>query len=152
MSKLSAIGHTFDTACPGEEEFKPPVPSAVSDSENLVRFLRSNQYFMEGEQLVIDPLSFSMHDINGKIDGEAKRSVSTFRYDLIPADDLAARARKSTGDAKPTIALARALAVRCIIDENGRRDLCIFADSSDNDPELGRSPFHASIRACGRNP
>lgn len=139
------------TACPDEDVFVPPVPGAVNDAERLIRFISlRTQLLPKAEGWRVSPTEFSKADINGKLEDGQRRSVSTFRFDLMTKILLLEQAlevnREADWDQNPVIALAITSSVRAIVDRDGRREMCVYADWSEGGERVVAYPLHASIR------
>jgi hypothetical protein len=89
--------------------------------------------------------------INGARDKSGRRSVSSFRGGgRTPFDALIVRACSWNTEVAwgedPVIAIAKAGRLRTIVDGDGRREICVYADSTDDNDPFGKSDSHASIR------
>ena len=119
----------------------------------LVRFVNGQDDIVwDGFLPRVSPASFSRDDIRGaKGKDSKKRSISTFRHALTPRAELFARARAYTLNqgwcSDPVVAIGEALNFRSIRDDNGRRELCVYAEPLDepSDPH-GPCPTHAGLR------
>ncbi len=138
--------------CPCEQCGAGSSFGPVADSEAVLRLVsRRNALLREADGWRLAPASFARDDINGVEDKAGRRSVSTFRSgDKTPYDALVSRACAGNTEPDwtedPVVAKARVSNLRAIVDPGGRREVCVYADSTEATDPLGTCDSHASIR------
>jgi hypothetical protein len=138
--------------CPCEQSGRHSCFGPVHDSEVLIRFIAKRDHVLiEDGRARLSPASFARSDINGEPDRYGRRSVSTFRgAGKTSYSELVARACGQNSEPQwsedPVIALAETTDLRKIADDNGRRDICVYADKTVPDDPFGVCESHASVR------
>ena len=138
--------------CPCEQSGRHSSLGPVGDAEVVVRFVpKRDNLVNEGGRPRLVAASFARDDIKGVGSGPSKRSVSSFRgQGKTPYTDLLARAcfqnREPAWCEDPVVAFANVKDLRVIVDQDGRREICVYADRTLDDDPLGVCESHASIR------
>jgi hypothetical protein len=138
--------------CPEEDQDPLGVPAGrLTAPERLIRCIAGRDMLSLNDEgiAVLQPTAIKKSDLEGK-DG---RSVSTLREDHTPSDEVLRRAsyfaQQEEWSGDPVIAFASASDFWSILDKEGRRDICAFADRTNEDDPLGPCDTHASIkRSC----
>jgi len=139
--------------CPCEGSVPCPAPHRVLDEEIVIRaIIRKNWLvFDEDGNPQISTVAFSKDDLAAKIDKDGgKRSVSLMRS-ATPKPELAHRLKQLNKEVKwsddPVRAIAEAISLRRILDNKGRREICLNADPVSD--YIGDCSTHVSmVRAC----
>ena len=138
--------------CPYEQSGATSSFGAVLDCEAVIRFVpRRNELLREGDRWRLAPSSFAKDDINGVLDKGERRSVSSFRgggktpYDAL-VDRACSRNTEPDWVKDPVVAKAQVSDLRKIYDPSGRREICVYADTTDATDPFGICDGHASIR------
>jgi hypothetical protein len=138
--------------CPCEQSGASSSFGSVLDREVVIRFVsRRKDLLREGDRWRLASSSFARDDINGAREKDGRRSVSSFRgggkttYDTLVVRVCAAN--KELGWAEdPVVAGAQVSDLRKIVDPAGRREICVYADTTEETDPLGFCESHASIR------
>lgn len=138
--------------CPCEMSGQNSSFGPVQDGELTIRFVpRFKDLVHDGERWRLSPASFARADINGDHDANGRRSVSSFRGGgKTPYDVLVVRACSRNSEPAwsedPVIAIARVHDLRRIVDDRGRREFCVYADTTEETDPHGVCQSHASVR------
>jgi hypothetical protein len=139
--------------CPCETSGAHSSLGPVQDAEIVIRFVsRRDHLGLDSGKLRLTSSHFSSADIKGAREKDGrKKSVSSFRgngltsvAELVPRGCVRNRVDEWSED--PVIAIAEVRALRRICDPDGRREICIYADRTEDDDPLGVCEGHASIR------
>jgi hypothetical protein len=121
-------------------------PGPVSNDETIIRLgVRPEHVGVDSQgRFYLAPTAVSKSDLHGK-----NRSYSLLRDAHIKKEDLVIRAEaKNTfprWENNPVLARARTVNLRAIVDDNGRREICINSDpTTDENDKFGACPAHAS--------
>jgi hypothetical protein len=120
-------------------------PGPVLNDETVVRLgVRPEHVGIDSQgRFYLAPTAVSRSDLHGK-----NRSYSLLRDAHIKKEDLVIRAEaKNTcprWDNNPVLARARTVNLRAIVDDNGRREICVNSDPTDENDKFGACPAHAS--------
>jgi hypothetical protein len=142
-----------DNPCPCEMDHPAVNINAVQDEENLVKVvvLRSHLATSINGHIQLTTTAISQDDISGKKDASGgTRSVSTFRAEQTPREELVRRAKAINRVPEwcddPISAIVAATTLRTIMDEDGRREVCVYAEPTDERDKLGPCPTHAGLK------
>lgn len=133
--------------CPDEDNPSEGAPGKVEDDELVIRVAAQRDWVIhEPDRTTLSTAAFPKSQLQGK----AGASVSLMRP-MTPAQDVLMRARAVTKAPEwaedPVLGRALTVAIRGIVDANGRREFCVNADVVDD--QLGRLVTHASLlRSC----
>jgi hypothetical protein len=122
-------------------------PGPVLNDEMIVRLgVRPEHVRIDSQgRFYLAPTAVSKSDLHGKND----RSYSLLRDAHLNKEDLVIRAEaKNTfpdWHNNPVLARARTVSLRAIVDDNGRREICVNSDpTTDENDKFGACPAHAS--------
>lgn len=142
-----------DNPCPCEMDHPSVDINAVQNEENLVKVvvLRNHLVASINGNIQLTTTAISQDDISGKKDASGHiRSVSTFRADKMPPEEMVRRAKginKVPEWSDDPIAASVAVAdLRNIMDDSGRREICVYAEPTDEKDKLGPCPAHAGLK------
>jgi hypothetical protein len=142
-----------DNSCPCEMDGLINGVTAVQDDENLIKVipLKSHLVTSKDGSVQLTSTAISQDDISGKKDAlGASRSVSTFRAELTPRLELERRAKSINKVPEwsddPISAIVSTKALRAVIDKSGRRELCVYAEPTDEKDKLGPCLSHAGLK------
>lgn len=142
-----------DNPCPCEMDDLISGVTAVQNDENLIKVVALKNHLVTSNDgsIQLASTAISQDDISGKKDaaGDA-RSVSTFRAELTPRSELE-RCAKSINKVPewsddPISARVSTKALRTIVDNSGRREVCVYAEPTDEKDKLGPCPTHAGVK------
>jgi hypothetical protein len=135
--------------CPYELAYPAGAPGAVADDEELVRIVSHFQQLnrdVDGRPR-LTATAITQSDLSGK----AQRCVSVLRKNHVSPVELQRRAAEITSfegwKANPVAAIGLGKHLRAIFDEEGRREICVYADpTTDENDHLGACVGHAGVR------
>jgi hypothetical protein len=134
-------------ACPLEYFSPKDSPGPVLDEETIIRLgvIPSHVAINSHGGFHLVPAAVSKSELQGKDD----HSYSLLREDHLEKGDLIVRAKgKSTFPGwknNPVLARTSVGRVRAVVDNNGRREVCVNADpTTDEIDQFGACPAHAS--------
>jgi hypothetical protein len=140
---------------PCQCEMDDPVSgiSAVQDDENLIKVVALKNHLVTSDdgRIQLSSTAISQDDISGKKDaaGDA-RSVSTFRAELTPRSELERRAKSinkvTEWSDDPISAIVSTKVLRTIMDQSGRREVCVYAEPTNERDKLGPCLTHAGVK------
>ena len=133
--------------CPCEEDTPATSPGPVKDGETVVRFVQIKEH-VDGDasgRVFLRPTAVSKQDLSGRGD----HSFSLVREAHIEENDFDKRAiAKTISDewkSDPVIARVPTAHLRAILDDKGRREICVNSDpTTAKDDRLGACPAHAA--------
>ena len=135
-----------------------PCPSELTDPSSDVGHCRDHEHLIkvvELRMLIVDngvgrallaPSAIKQSDLS-----KPERSVSTLRKELTSSEEVQRRAKAINKQAEwaddPLIAVASIESLRCIVDRQGRREVCVFAEpTSASEDSLGPCLSHAGLK------
>lgn len=139
--------------CPCEMNGADDNLAPVSDEENLVKIVALRDHILISDSGAIELTSTAIRedDIAGRTDRSGNtRSVSTFRINLATPEELERRAKAINKvrewENDPVSAIVSTKALRDILDQSARREVCVYAEPTGENDRLGPCKFHAGIK------
>lgn len=137
-----------ETCCAGESSGS--AFGRVEDHEVIVVAVRDPTQVRAAAdgRVVLAVGAISLDDLKGKVgrDG-AKRGVSFERKDHCAALIERMRALSNGATADPLVAEGSAFSMRSIRDQDNNREICVFAEPTGQEDQLGPSESHGAMRA-----